>query len=228
MRFFFNLVLVFLLVFFAYNGYLWWKSRHSNIVLDIINVKAAVKKVERNYGAEVDAICSELELPAHYFKALIILESSANKQPKSRYEAHVFARLQAVQQGKLESYNYLKKADLEKFTNQQLVELATSWGPLQVMGYHTLAMNIPLAELKNEKALRHSIRWCKDNYGTYLKNADYKNAFHIHNTGKPLPWLEAPKTHDPYYIFKGLQYIDALKKPIEQQAFSPEAFSVSF
>jgi hypothetical protein len=218
MRFFFHLVFAIFLLFGCYQGYLWWNNRNS-IVLDLMHVRFATRKVECNYGKEVETICKGLDFPHQsYFKALIILESSAEKNPKTRYEAHVFERLKAVRDGKLESYNHLTQADLQSFSNQELTELATSWGPLQLMGYHTLQLKIPLSELKTERALAHSIKWCKKSYGNYLNKGDYENAFHIHNTGKPLGWFSKPQTHDPHYIFKGLHYIRALERQIEAHA----------
>lgn len=169
----------------------------------------AIKRVNLNYGEEVASICAEMELPASYFKALIILECSAKKNPASRYEPHVFLKLKAVKDGKLSSYSGLKKADLATYSDQTLKLLATSWGALQLMGYNCIKLGISIDELKGQNSLRYSILWCKNNYGAYLENRDFRNAFHIHNTGKPHPTFWFAQTHDPAYVYRGIAYTNA-------------------
>lgn len=169
----------------------------------------AIKRVNQNYGKEVESICTELGLPTSYFKALIILECSAKKNPASRYEPHVFLKLKAVKAGKLNQYSGLKKADLENYSDQTLKLLATSWGALQLMGYNCIRLNIGIDELKGQNSLRYSIIWCKNNYGAYLEHRDFRNAFHIHNTGKPHPTFWFAHTHDPTYVYRGIAYTNA-------------------
>lgn len=170
----------------------------------------AITKVKQNYEKEVDAICKELDLPSDYFKALIILECSAQKNPPSRFEPKVFAKLKAVRDGNTNSYSGLKKKDLKGYSDQDLRLLASSWGALQLMGYNCISLGISIDELKGENNLQHAIYWCKKNYGKYLENRDFRNAFHIHNTGKTYPIYLIPHTHDPAYVFRGIAYANAI------------------
>ena len=101
---------------------------------------------------------------------------------------------------------------LRKYSTRQLKDFATSWGPLQIMGYQSLVMKIPVQRFKEEFALYYSMQWAKNTYGNYLSQGDYANAFHIHNTGKPLPASGRPRTYDPNYIKKGLKYIKIFEK----------------
>jgi len=41
-----------------------------------------------------------------------------------------------------------------------------------------------------------------------LREDRYKDAFHMHNTGHLYPKSGKPRTHDPYYVAKGLAHIE--------------------
>ncbi|EAY25408.1 hypothetical protein [Microscilla marina] len=172
---------------------------------------SSVELTRQNYSKQVNQICKEMDLPPAYFKALIVLECSGRFPPKSRYERHVYHKLSEVKRGKRKRYGSLTKTHLKKFSDKTLKDLATSWGPLQVMGYQTIAMKIPLHWLKEEFALYYSIKWVKKSYGKYLKKRRFGDAFHIHNTGKPMPSI-GTRTYDPNYVKKGLEYIKIFEK----------------
>jgi hypothetical protein len=55
------------------------------------------------------------------------------------------------------------------------------------------------------------IKWCKRNYGKYLQDENFSNAFHYHNTGKPMPFFGITSTYDPQYVFKGLRYMSSFE-----------------
>jgi len=166
----------------------------------------AVERSSKNYGKQVEQICKELDLEPSYFKALIILECAGKKPAKSRFEKHVFEKLKAVRAGKQESYSKLDYKKLKGRSDSELKMLATSWGPLQIMGYHCFNLGIGIDDLKGANSLENGIIWAKKNYGQYLKRRDYQNAFHFHNTGKKHPvWFA--KTHDPDYVRKGMSYM---------------------
>lgn len=184
-------------------GVYWVRNWNQPIKL----YRSSVDMTTDNYGAQVEQICQEMVLPSAYFKALIVLECSGESPPKSRYERHVYRRLYQVKTGKRKRYGSITRQQLKKFSKRQLKDLATSWGPLQVMGYQSLAMKIPVNWLKEEYALYYSMLWAQNAYGKYLKKRDFKNAFHIHNTGKPLPRSGKSRTYDPNYIKKGMKYI---------------------
>jgi hypothetical protein len=173
--------------------------------------KAALLKVNLNYSKQIDEIAQELELEPAYFKALVVLECSGDKLPKSRFEEHVYKRLKAVKDGHSRQYAKMTQNDLKIFSDKTLKQFATSWGPLQIMGYHCLALGIGIDELKNENALKNGMIWCKKNYGVYLQKGQFKDAFHMHNTGKPHPSFGFPTTYDPKYIDRGLSYMNAFK-----------------
>ena len=181
----------------------WVSQQQGKVTLHL----SSVELTTQNYGEQVDQIAQEMGLPAAYFKALIVLECSGESPPKSRYERHVYKRLHNVKKGRRKRYGSITKKTLRKFSDQQLKDLATSWGPLQIMGYQSLAMKISVNRFKEEFALYYSMQWANKTYGNYLRKGNYTDAFHIHNTGKPLPSNGRPRTYDPNYIKKGLKYI---------------------
>ncbi|OJJ23742.1 hypothetical protein BKI52_05170 [marine bacterium AO1-C] len=196
--------LIWILLFGIFIAFIVWiRQQNGSVKLH----QSSVELTNQNYGAQVDQFAQEMGLPAAYFKALIVLECSGERPPKSRYERHVYKRLRNVKSGRRKRYGSITKKTLRKFSNQKLKELATSWGPLQIMGYQSLAMKIPVSRFQEEFSLYYSMQWAKNTYGSYLKKGKYADAFHIHNTGKPLPASGRPRTYDPNYIKKGLKYI---------------------
>ncbi|WP_448519791.1 hypothetical protein [Rhodoflexus sp.] len=173
-------------------------------------VAFALRKVDTNYGTQVDALSVKLGLPANYIKALILLECSANDPPGSRYEAQVFEKLQAVQRGEIAAYSGIRQEHLRGKSRTTLQQFATSWGPLQIMGYHSIHLGIHIDELKGDKSLYHGMKWVKQNYGHLLKKKAYQDAFHFHNTGKLYPKFGPPLTYDRYYVGNGLLYMQKL------------------
>lgn len=173
-------------------------------------VAFAIRKVNANYGRRVELFARQLSLPADYFKALILLECSANYPPGSRYEPHVFEQLLAVQQGSITVYSGVRQAHLKGRSKKNLQQMATSWGPLQIMGYHSIHLGIHIDELKGERSLYHGMVWAKQNYGHLLKKEAYRDAFHFHNTGRLYPKIGAPLTHDRYYVGNGIRYMQKL------------------
>lgn len=167
----------------------------------------AVEKMKQNYATDIEAICQQQKLPAAYFKALVILESSGEKPAGKRFEEHIYQKLLEVRSGDRSHFGRIKHADLKYTPLRKLRKLATSWGPMQLMGYHAKELGVEVEELYGEKALEHAIKWCVKHYGSYLEQSDFRNAFHIHNTGRPFPPSGVPETHDPDYVSKGLNYV---------------------
>jgi len=113
-----------------------------------------------------------------------------------------------VKEGKRRSYESVRKEHLAELTEQEIRDLATSWGPFQVMGYKAVALDVDVEDLSDEDvAARIGARWIQQEYGRFLKRKKWKDAFHIHNTGKRFPLNGRSKTHDPYYVSDGLRYI---------------------
>mgnify|MGYP006150515555 FL=1 len=85
------------------------------------------------------------------------------------------------------------------------------------MGYQAYELGVYVADIRGKNAITHGIKWCDKRYGKYLKKNKFKDAFHIHNTGKPYPKSGKPFTYDPQYIPKGIKYITYFEKYIEER-----------
>lgn len=163
---------------------------------------------EHNYGELMHEIATEMELPYEYLMSLAVLECSGEKPSGQRFEPHVFKELMKVKEGKRRKYERVTQASLESMDEEEIRALATSWGPFQLMGYKVFELGISIEDLANDDdACFHGARWIKMQYGGYLQKSKWKDAFHIHNTGKRFPLSGKPKTHDPYYVSDGLKYL---------------------
>ena len=163
-------------------------------------------KTNINYGKEVDSLALVFDLPSDYLKALIVLESSGRKIIPVKYEDHVFQELKKVQDGVERNYHFVLKKHLKNKSEDDLKNLASSWGPFQLMGYKCIQLNISLNELHEDKAIFWGVKWINDEYGDVLRQKRFKDAFHIHNTGS----TKKPTT-DPNYAKNGAKFMDYFK-----------------
>jgi hypothetical protein len=167
----------------------------------------AVIRTHENYGAEIDRLAAQFDLSPEYLKSLIILECSGLKNIKPRFERHIYKRLVAVREKRLDRFENLKYDDLKDATDEALKNMARSWGPFQIMGYKCIWLDIPLQDLRGDKAVYWGVKWIDRTYGDVIRDEQYKDAFHIHNTGRPYPESGPPKTYDPKYVANGLMYM---------------------
>jgi hypothetical protein len=175
------------------------------IIASCVN-RNAYEKTEANYGNKIDVLAEEFNLSKNYLKALVILESSGEKNIKARFEAHVYKALVRVREGKRKSYEGITQNGIKDASDGAIRNLASSWGPFQIMGYKCLKLNIKVEDLRGPKAIYWGIVWIDKNYGTYIRQERFKEAFRIHNSGSP-----QGKTHDPNYVKNGLKHIDYFK-----------------
>ncbi|MFM7765727.1 MAG: hypothetical protein ACKO6I_08695, partial [Sphingomonadales bacterium] len=198
---FFTVVIVLIcltLVFFR--GY-WWRSLADGPMGEYFGKQAVID----NYGDAFKKLGKEFKIAPEYLAALCMLESGGRKPAGSRYEKHVYARLRLVKMGLKRQYEHVKTTDLETAEDEALQNLATSWGPFQLMGYKCLLYDIKIKDLREENGTYWGVKWIDEAYGKFLRKGDYKNAFHIHNTGRTFPASGISKTHDPNYVKKGLE-----------------------
>jgi hypothetical protein len=178
-----------------------------------------VIRTEENYGAEIDRLAAKFDLNPEFLKSLIILECSGLKKVKPRFEKHIYKRLVNVRSGDLDKFENIRPSDLHDATDEALKNMASSWGPFQIMGYKCIWLDIQLADLRGPEALYWAVKWVDLTYGDYIRRGQYKDAFHIHNTGRPYPDSGPPKTYDPKYVPNGLMYMkyfQAMKEKIPE------------
>lgn len=171
----------------------------------------AVLRTHQNYGAEIDKLAAQFDLSPEFLKSLIILECSGLKNVKPRYERHIYKRLVDVREKRLDRFENITYANLKDASDDALKNMARSWGPFQIMGYKCIWLNIQLKDLRGDNALYWAVKWIDLTYGDYIRKEQYRDAFHIHNTGRPYPATGPPKTYDPGYVSNGLMYMKYFK-----------------
>lgn len=164
-------------------------------------------RVKENYGREIDSCAKLLGMPPTYLKSLACLECSGRVDVPKRYEKHIYRRLKKVRSGERSAYEGVTTAMIRDASDEALKNLATSWGPFQIMGYKCLHLNINVADLRGKNAVYWGIKWIHDEYGHLLKRGRYRDAFHYHNTGRIFPADGNPTTYDKNYVPNGLEYM---------------------
>ena len=168
-----------------------------------------LQATEKNYGAEVQKWSEHYDLPFPYLMALIQLESGGRKPAGKRFEAHVLERLQEVQNGTRPHYENVTQAHLKDANHGALRNLATSWGPFQLMGYKCILLDRQIRDIRGQEAVQAGIEWIDITYGNALREGKFQDAFHLHNTGKPFPKSGPPATFHPDYVQKGMRLMKA-------------------
>ena len=168
-----------------------------------------------NYSFEVESAAVEFDLPYPYLMALIQLECGGKKPAGSRYEKHVFKRLKDVRDGNRKNYENVTQEHLADASDEALKNLATSWGPFQLMGYKCILLGVKIKDIRGTSAVHYGAKWIDLAYGKRLRKEQYKDCFHIHNTGRPYPSNGRPSTHDPQYVPRGMAAIEKYKNASE-------------
>ena len=170
--------------------------------------EAAIK----NYGREIKILAGQFDLSKDFLMALIMLESSGRAEVPSRFEPAVYQKLKDIQHHKLASLESIIYSDIADASDDALKNLASSWGPFQLMGYKCLHLDVKIKDLRGVNSLYWGVYWIDRTYGDYIRKGRYADAFHIHNTGHPIPKNGKYKTYDPNYIKNGLEYMEYFKE----------------
>ena len=172
----------------------------------------ALELAKENYHDDARRAAMAYDLPYEYLMALAVLECSGKKPAGTRFEKKVFERLLQVKKGDRSKYENVKKRHLEEASEEAVRNLATSWGPFQLMGYKCIGMEVNVADIRGEEAMLQGARWISEEYGHLLEKEKFKDAFHYHNTGRKFPRNGKPTTHDPTYVERGLEYMKFFSK----------------
>ena len=175
-------------------------------------LKQTIKFTEANYGAELNKLAISFNLPAEYLKALVVLEVGGRKPAPVRYEKKVFNRLKKLRKGELKRYELLKKETIADASDDALKNLSTSWGAFQIMGYKCVQLGVKVSDIRGDKSLYWGVKWINDEYGNFLRKKKFKDAFHLHNTGRKFPKNGIPRTYHPDYVDNGLKYLEMFKQ----------------
>ena len=161
--------------------------------------------VEANYGADIEDVAETYGYKASFLKALCMLECGGKQHITPRFEKHIYNALKRMRDRGTGTYETITAEQLANASDDALRNLASSWGPFQVMGYKCLQLDIKVKDLRGPRAVHWAMKWIDINYGYLLKAGRYADAFHMHNTGQVMRGRS--RTHDPNYVRNGLRYM---------------------
>lgn len=204
----FTLLVLISISFYYFKGY--WFPPGS----DAPGAESGPQAVIDNYGKDIQKFAPEFNIPPEFAAALCMLESGGQKPVPSRYEKHVYARLKWVKLHIKNNYEHVKASDLKDASDEAMQNLASSWGPFQIMGYKCLLFDIRVKDLRGDSGVYWALKWMQLNYGKYIKRKDFKSAFHMHNAGSPFPANGKPRTYNPNYVNEGLKWMQYFKNKL--------------
>lgn len=180
--------------------------------------------IREKYSAYIDSACRGSGFPASLLAALTANETGIDPT-KSRFESNVFVDLAQVLAGKKANFGSIGAEDILHFISPEqpevrddvvlslrdLMNLATSWGPTQIMGYHifqfpTFKSTVDyLANLSSHYVIAVALlTQFKSEFhlsGDFTDETDDASAyFRCWNTGRP-----DGQTFDPHYAANGLR-----------------------
>lgn len=168
---------------------------------------------EMNYKDEMLELSEKFDLPYEYLMALLVLECGGEKPAGHRYEPGIMKKLEKVKSGTYKKFENIFPHHLEGCDDNCLENLATSWGPFQLMGYKAIPLGVSVSSLRDEEeAAEIGVKWIQQEYGHFLEKKKFKDAFHYHNTGDRFPLSGKSRTHNPYYVSDGIRYMKYFEK----------------
>lgn len=203
-------VLTAILVYYKDNNLLDYSQLELN--------KDITLKTFDNYGESASKAAKKHGVPAEYILALIALECSGRKIIPHRFEPHIYEKLDLIAHGKLASMESVTYPKIKGLHVAQLRDLASSWGPFQIMGYKSLEIGVNVKSFEGANSVDIGTKWIKNEYGHILDKKDFKSAFHLHNTGRTYPKFGPPRTYHKEYIPRGLKYMEKFKEMLDNQA----------
>lgn len=169
------------------------------------------RQVEENYGDEINKAAIAFDIDPNYLKALCLLESSGELPAGKRFEKKVYENLKQLRAKKINKYSGLTSAMIKNASDEALKNLATSWGPFQLMGYQCLLVGVKVQDIRGDSTVYFSVKWIKQTYGDYLVKGRYADAFHIHNRGIPVPKNGKYLTYHSEYVPRGLKLMQSFR-----------------
>lgn len=192
-----------------------WKYYQSHFVTPwhAAGDRAGQAAAEFHYQADVQRAANKYDLDYGYLMSLLMLECSGKKPAGTRFEPHVFQRLKQVRDGKKSNYENVTQKHLAGASDDALRNLATSWGPFQLMGYKCILLDVNIRDIRGEQGIEYGAKWINLTYGDAMRKGRFRDCFHMHNTGHPYPKTGLPNTHDPQYVPRGIAMMNRFNPP---------------
>lgn len=197
-----------------------------------------IEGIRARYSSFIDPACRSTAFPPALLAALVANETGLDGS-QTRFEPQVFDQLADVFVGRRSSFGSIGAKDLADFVSSSvagnvnvaqrairvLMNLATSWGPTQIMGYHVLGYHPPLSTIKsigNLTDFSTHFAVAVELLGVFQKEfrladprVDSSGYFHCWNSGSP-----GGRTFDPDYAANGVRRMAVYESlPVE----TPEA-----
>lgn len=201
------LFIIILLMVSIISAKLYFSDSKKTISLE----RKALERVFSRFSDSVNVYNSNSVVDNAFFLALIMLETSGADHPP-RFEKHIYERIIKYREKTGGSYRSIPSEKLKMMDLKQIRNLASSWGPFQIMGYNAIPMKLIPEDFAGKEDIKHSIRWIMSEYGYLLRKKRYRDAFHYHNTGRKFPKNGKVLTHDPTYVDRGLKYMEFFQK----------------
>jgi hypothetical protein len=207
---------------------------------------ALMHSIREKFNAEIqEATAGTLIVPE--FMAALIANESNGDPTKKRFEKNVLLQLWEVSQGRAAAFGSIRRENLmlsvvphpipdagtggpagEAWRSmsvvsnalQNLDSLATSWGLTQIMGYESIALGFPVADLQIPGDSLHQTQRMLSDFAAEFKlnpQADFAQLFDCWNTGRP-----HAATADPQYIVNATSRMQIYRDlpPLPPQAIS--------
>ena len=180
-----------------------------------------MEKIKATMGKAIADAVAGTSIPPAFLAALAANESSGDPTVK-RFESGVFVELAQVLAGRKANFGSLGPEDIQKNLSTagilgnpfrvitgKLMDLATSWGPTQIMGYQVIDMALTVADLQNPTNHFHATvmllkgfaqEWDLD-LAMPLPEV-VLSFFRCWNSGKP-----DGATADPLYVANGVRHM---------------------
>lgn len=171
-----------------------------------------MQSIRQKWGPAITAACHLSSVPEEFLGALVANETGGDPT-KTRFEEKVFGEICAVCSGKRARYGSLGAGALLpppgivpsgfKPGLDWLVDLSTSWGLTQIMGYQVLMFGRKLTSLtdprENLSFATVLLAQFANRHHLDMRN-EFTELFACWNTGGPDP----TKTYDPNYCANGV------------------------
>ena len=173
---------------------------------------AVMFHIYHSLNEEITLAVKGTDIDPAYLAALISLESHppGNKKSK-RFEENVYKRLLELKNDG-RSFGRISRSAILNRSDNEIRDLATSFGLTQIMGFHCLDLGCSPDDLKGNYHLQWAAAWMQKNYGKKAKQEDWPSCFRIHNTGHP-----RGETFRKDYVERGLARMAYYKKWIRKK-----------
>lgn len=186
--------------------------------------RSLAKQIFDRWGPAIAAATAGSRVPADFLAGFIGVEAGKDRRGRivptaTRFEPHVYRALRELRDGKRpRPYQNITRRELGARTDAELKALATSWGPAQIMGWHTIKnLKRSIAELSDPATMFICpVELLTLVGGDHLRRGDWPSVMRIWNTGRP-----DGKTYHADYVDNALEVKSAYKQ-IARGGASPD------